>query len=62
MVDGDSIQQTNIEHEYIVLSTKESGIFYVVNSAIGTCSCPVGMTGAPCKHQGAVAMNFTLQF
>ncbi|PKY33800.1 hypothetical protein RhiirB3_453013 [Rhizophagus irregularis] len=26
--------------------------------AIGTCSCHVGMTGAPCKHQGAVSVKF----
>jgi hypothetical protein len=58
-VDGNSIQPTTIENEYLVQSTKkESGLFYIVNSAIGTCSCPVGITGAPCKHQGAVAIKF----
>lgn len=64
-VDGNSIQQTTIENEYLVPSTKELGLFYVVNSAIGICSCPVGITGAPCKHQGAVSMKFhitTLNF
>jgi len=64
-VDGNSIQQTTIENEYLVPSTGELDLFYVVNSAIGTCSCPVGMTGAPCKHQGAVAIKFhiaTLNF
>ncbi|CAB4444908.1 unnamed protein product [Rhizophagus irregularis] len=41
-----------------VPSTKDPSSFYVVNSAIGSCSCPVGMTGTPCKHQGVVSMKF----
>ena len=58
-VDGNSIQLTTVKNEYLVPSTKkESDLFYIVNSAIGTCSCPIGMTGAPCKHQGAVAIKF----
>ena len=60
-VDGNSIQQTTIENEYLVPSTKESGVFYVVNSAVGTYSCPVRITGAPCcpcKHQGTVSVKF----
>ncbi|CAG8835257.1 2205_t:CDS:1, partial [Racocetra persica] len=41
------------------LSTKQaSGHFYTINSEIGTCSCPIGIAGAPCKHQGAVSMKF----
>jgi len=58
MIDENSIQKTTIKDEYLVPSTKESGFFYIVNSAIGTCSCPVGITGSPCKHQGAVLMKF----
>ncbi|PKY53879.1 hypothetical protein RhiirA4_426357 [Rhizophagus irregularis] len=57
-VNGNAIQQTAIESEYLVPSTKDPSLFYVVNSAIGSCSCPVGMTGTPCKHQGAVSMKF----
>jgi hypothetical protein len=57
-VDSNSIQRTTIENEYLVLSTKDMACFYVVNTAIGTCSCPVGMTGVPCKHQGAVFVKF----
>ncbi|CAB4444911.1 unnamed protein product [Rhizophagus irregularis] len=39
-------------------STKNNGLIYVVNSEIGVCTCPIGMSGAPCKHQGAVSMKF----
>ena len=39
-------------------STKDNGILYIVNSEIGACSCPIGMTGASCKHQGAVSVKF----
>ena len=59
-VDENSIQQTTVENEYLVPSTIEPARFYIVNSAMGTCSCPVGMTGAPCKHQGAVSMKFNI--
>ncbi|PKB99211.1 hypothetical protein RhiirA5_462455 [Rhizophagus irregularis] len=47
-VNGNGIQQTAIESEYLVPSTKDPSSFYVVNSTIGSCSCPVGMTGTPC--------------
>ena len=57
-VDASSIQKTNIKYEYSVPSTQNTGIFYTVNSEIRTCSCPVGINGAPCKHQGAVAIKF----
>jgi hypothetical protein len=57
-IDANSIQKTSVENEFLVQSTRDNDIFYIVNSAIGTCSCPVGMTGAPCKHQGAVSMKF----
>jgi hypothetical protein len=42
----------------VVPSTKDTGLLYIVNSEFGVCTCPVGMSGAPCKHQGAVAMKF----
>ncbi|CAB5380545.1 unnamed protein product [Rhizophagus irregularis] len=57
-VDENFIQRTTVENEYLVPSTKDPAHFYIVNNAIGVCSCPVGMTGAPCKHQGAVSMKF----
>ncbi|CAG8667318.1 39344_t:CDS:2 [Gigaspora margarita] len=58
-IDPNSIQKTNMENEYLVPSTKENnGTNYIVNSEIGICSCPIGMSGAPCKHQRAVAAKF----
>ncbi|CAG8797804.1 16469_t:CDS:2, partial [Dentiscutata erythropus] len=40
-----TIQKTNIEHEYIVPSTNENNdILYIVNSKFGNYSCPVGMS------------------
>lgn len=60
-VDVNFIQQTSVENEFSVLSTSQYNLFYIVNSEIGTCTCPVGMNGAPCKHQGAVAMKFHIR-
>ncbi len=58
-VNENGIQKTNIVNEYLVLSMKQnSGLFYVVNSEYEICSYPVGMSGAPCKHQGAVSIKF----
>jgi hypothetical protein len=56
-VNANEIQKTSIEDEFLVPSTSNSS-FYIVNSEIGMCTCPVGISGAPCKHQGAVAMKF----
>ncbi|PKB94156.1 hypothetical protein RhiirA5_404881 [Rhizophagus irregularis] len=52
-----AIQKSSVENEFFVPSAQSSNI-YVVNSEIGTCTCPIGMTGAPCKHQGAVSVKF----
>ena len=57
-VNADLIQKTNVDCEFFVASTMNSSFFYIVNSEIGVCSCPVGISGAPCKHQGAVSMKY----
>ncbi|XP_052131256.1 uncharacterized protein LOC127751567 [Frankliniella occidentalis] len=33
---------------------------YVVDSQLNICSCPIGMCGAPCKHQMMVAKKFKI--
>jgi len=59
MVNGNGIQKTDVENEYLVPSTKQNhNLFYIINSELETCSCPVGISDAPCKHQGAVSMKF----
>ena len=58
-VNMNAIQRTNLGNEFLVPSTRENtGLVYTVNSEIGVCSCPVGMSGAPCKYQGAVSVKF----
>ena len=56
-INANAIQKTSIENEFLVPSTSNSN-FYIVNSEIGMCTFPVGMSGAPCKHQSAVTMKF----
>ncbi|CAG8782104.1 7471_t:CDS:2, partial [Gigaspora margarita] len=59
MIDATKIQQTEISMEYIVLSQKDSSdLFYTVNMEFCTCTCFVGLSGAPCKHQGMVAAKY----
>ncbi|RGB36647.1 hypothetical protein C1646_666802 [Rhizophagus diaphanus] len=43
-----SIKKCNIENEFSVKSVNNSSHFYTVNSEIETCTCQIGMTGAPC--------------
>ena len=57
-VDANSIKETGVINEFSVQSTRQDDLFYIVNSEIGTCTCPVGVSGAPCKHQGAVSMKY----
>ncbi|CAG8639444.1 5979_t:CDS:2 [Funneliformis mosseae] len=48
-----------------VPSKSNPSLFYIVNTEIGACIYPVGISGGPCKHQGVVAINFhiaTLNF
>ncbi|GES83311.1 hypothetical protein GLOIN_2v1883854 [Rhizophagus clarus] len=57
-MDANFINETGVRNEFSVQSTRKDDLFYIVNSEIGTCTCPVGVSGAPCKHQGAVAMKY----
>ncbi|PKC57301.1 hypothetical protein RhiirA1_401509 [Rhizophagus irregularis] len=57
-VNMDSIKKHSIENEFFVESVNNSSHFYTVNSEIGTCTCRIGITGAPCNHQGAVSVKF----
>ncbi|CAG8805163.1 37855_t:CDS:2, partial [Gigaspora margarita] len=58
-INPNTIQKMNIDNKYLVPSTNENNnTNYIVNSEIGVCSCPVGMSGALCKHQRAVAAKF----
>jgi hypothetical protein len=53
------IVQVN-ENTYTVNSQSKAGTQYVVDMNIGACSCYVGCTGGPCKHQSAVALVMKL--
>ena len=57
-IDASLIQKTNVKFEFLVPSESNPGLFYIVNTAIGACTCPVGKSGGPCKHQEAVAIKF----
>ena len=54
----DTIQKSRVENEFFVASMQDANISYIVNTEIETCTCPIGMTSAPCKHQGAVSIKF----
>jgi len=47
-----------VENEYLIPSMKDVSFIYTVNSIIGVCIYPVGMSGVSCKHQEAVAIEF----
>ena len=48
-----SKSQQDQSHLFIVPSFPDTtaGRDYLVDMEIGQCECPIGMTGAPCKHQ-----------
>ncbi|CAG8751785.1 24364_t:CDS:2, partial [Gigaspora margarita] len=58
-INAAEIRQTKLITEYMVPS-QEKGIdlFYIVNTEFCTCTCYVGLSGAPCKYQGAVAAKY----
>lgn len=59
----DTITHTEQLFQYVYLVTekvkKEEQQFYV-DMELGVCSCIKGYAGAVCKHQAAVAKNFTI--
>lgn len=44
-------QIEEIDDNIFLFSSKNNNITYTINSAIGCCSCPSGISGAFCKHQ-----------
>ena len=44
--------------QYKVTTHRSGDTIYDVNTLIGCCSCHVGKTGGPCKHQAAVIKHF----
>ena len=57
-INANAIQKSGVKNEFFVPSAQIPGRFYTVNSEICTCTCPVGINGTPCKHQGAVSAKF----
>ncbi|XP_056156746.1 uncharacterized protein LOC130130908 [Lampris incognitus] len=55
-VDCEKIAQVDQNHYVVRSATSE--LQYDVNMVIGCCTCAVGVTGAPCKHQSAVLKKF----
>lgn len=46
---------------YVVQESKDDILLdYLVDMEIGICSCPIGSSGAACRHQAAVAKQFKL--
>ncbi|CAG8813628.1 6280_t:CDS:1, partial [Dentiscutata erythropus] len=47
-INAAEIQQSDIENEYLVSSEKKNtDLSYIVNVEIWTCTCFVGLSGAP---------------
>jgi hypothetical protein len=58
IVNADLIQKTNVDCKFLVASTKNNSFFYIVNSEIRVCSCPIGISSVLYKHQKAVLMKY----
>ncbi|CAG8777090.1 25454_t:CDS:2, partial [Racocetra persica] len=55
------IRPTEISTEYLVPSQKKgTELFYIVNTEFCICICFIGLSGAPCKYQGAVAAKYNI--
>ncbi|CAG8790121.1 22295_t:CDS:2, partial [Dentiscutata erythropus] len=53
-----SIKKTSVANEFLVQSTRQDNIYYVVNSGMDVYTCPVGAFGAPCKYQSAITIKY----
>ncbi|CAG8564564.1 27056_t:CDS:2, partial [Dentiscutata erythropus] len=59
-IDATKIQQTETNMEFLVPSQENANKFYIVNIKLSTCTCYIGSSRAPCKHQGAVAARYNI--
>ena len=51
-------QLPNNADQFLVKSKSDLDTTYLVDTALGTCSCPHGKDGSPCRHQGAIVLHF----
>ncbi|XP_041479165.1 uncharacterized protein LOC121426833 isoform X1 [Lytechinus variegatus] len=61
--DGD-VNLDNIVKEgdtSFTVPSRSSERLYHVDITLGTCTCPIGITGGPCKHQSAVMNKFNIE-
>ena len=47
--------------DFEVQSTDDPSNHYRVDMSVGLCTCKVGCTGGPCKHQASIVQQFGLQ-
>ncbi|XP_071959838.1 uncharacterized protein [Antedon mediterranea] len=59
-VSPDAVTKLGNCQEYTVKSGREN-TYYNVNMDIGICTCPIGRTGAPCKHQAAIMHKYSIE-
>ncbi|XP_076050088.1 uncharacterized protein LOC143030765 [Oratosquilla oratoria] len=59
-INPDEIEQVD-EDLYMVPSETDETVGYVVHLGQGVCSCKIGMTGGPCKHQYLVIKTYNAQ-
>ncbi|XP_073416022.1 uncharacterized protein [Dendrobates tinctorius] len=57
-LESDNLIVTHISEDTYSVKDSTSGHDYAVNMLTGTCFCPIGSNGAPCKHQYAAATKF----
>ena len=51
-------QLPNDADQFLVKSKSDLDTTYLVDMALGTCSCTHGKDGSPCSHQGAIVLHF----
>ncbi|KAJ8381266.1 hypothetical protein SKAU_G00020440 [Synaphobranchus kaupii] len=54
----ESYYEAQVGERKFEVKASTSGQTYAVDMELELCTCPVGHTGAPCKHQAAVVKNY----
>ncbi|KAK0134006.1 hypothetical protein N1851_030442 [Merluccius polli] len=58
--DVDCQRIVRVNESNFQVPSASSNLWYSVNTALGCCSCPIGVTSAPCKHRSAAVLTFNL--
>ncbi len=58
MINANVIQKTSVNNKFLISSTKNISLLYIINSKIGMCFYLIEMSSTSCKYQRIVSIKY----